>query len=137
MRTAGSRRIHIADMRVGEHMKVKVTPTEEVRILSLDERKLENIFWCAMSYRADRLLWADGYLLCMENYEEAMSHEIEKGVFPISQICYAVFPKYMKYYEVEKSVQIPIVNVSDMHLYKAIVKAIKDREAAKLAEDTD
>ena len=124
-------------MRLGEYMKVKVTPTKEVQILGLDERNIENIFWCAMSYRADRLLWAEGYLLCIENYEEAMSYEVEKGIFPISQVCYTVFPKYMKYYEVEKGVQIPIVNVSDMQLYKGIVKTIKDKEAGKLAEDTN
>lgn len=104
-------------------MKVKVTPTKEVQIFGFDKRNTENIFWCAMSYRADRLLWADGYLLCLENYDDAMAHEVEKGVFPISQICYTPFPKYAKCYEVEKGVQIPIVNVSDMQLYKEIVSS--------------
>lgn len=117
-------------------MKVKVTPTREIHILGLDGRSFENIFWCAMSYRADRLFWADGYLLCIENYEEAMNYEIEEGIFPISQVCYTKFPKYMKYHEVEKGLQIPIVNASDMQLYREIVQAIKDREAGNTTEDS-
>lgn len=106
-------------------MRIKVTPTKEVQILGLDERSISNIFWCAMSYRVDRLLWADGYLLCIETYEEAMNYELEKGIFPICQVCYTRFPTYTKYHEVEKGLQIPIVNVSDMQLYVEIVKKIK------------
>ncbi len=87
-----------------------------------------------MSYRTDRLLSADGYLMCLENYEDAMSLEVEKGVFPICQICYTPFPKYVKSYEVEKGVQIPIVNVSDMKLYRDIVKAIKEKEEEETLE---
>ena len=109
-------------------MNIKITPTKEVNILGLDERNIDNIFWCAMSYRSDRLFWADGYLLCIENSEDSMKYEIEKGVFPISQVCYIRFPKYVKFYEIEKGLQIPIVNVSDMRLYKEIVKAIRDTE---------
>jgi len=110
-------------------MRVKVTPTREIRILGLDGRSVENIFWCALSYRADRLFWADGYLFCIENNEDAMSYEMDEGVFPISQVCYAKFPRYIKYHEVEKGIQIPIVNVSDMQLYREMVQAIKDKEA--------
>lgn len=117
-------------------MKVKVTPTREVHILGLDERDLNDIFWCAMSYRADRLFWVDGYLLCIENFEEAMNYELEKSIFPISQVCYTKFPKYAKYREVEKGLQIPIVNASDMKLYREIVEAIKDKEASNSAGES-
>jgi len=116
-------------------MKVNVTPTKEVRIFGLDERSTSNIFWCAISYRADRLFWAEGYLFCIENCEDSMSYEFENGVFPISQICYIKFQKYAKYYEVEKGLQIPIVDVSDMNLYKEIVKCIKDKEASNSTKD--
>ena len=115
-------------------MKAKITPTKEVHILGLDKRDINNIFWCAMSYRSDRLFWVDGYLLCIENCDDALSYEMEKGVFPVSQVCYIKFPKYAKYHEVEKGVQIPIVNVSDMKLYREIVNAIKDRES-NMTED--
>ena len=110
-------------------MKVRVTPTKEVQIMGLDERSISNIFWCAVSYRSDRLFWVDGYLLCIENCEDALTYEMDKGIFPVSQVCYIKFPKYVNYYEVEKGIQIPIVNVSDMRLYREIVNAIKEREA--------
>jgi len=106
-------------------MKVSVMPTKDVRILGLDERSLDSLLWCALSFRMDRILWADGYLLCMEVYDEAFDHEIKSGYFPISQVCYSKFPKYVKLYEVEKGAQIPIVDVSDMSLYREIVKAIR------------
>ena len=110
------------------HVKINVTPTREVRILGLDERNAANIFWCAISYRADRLFWTDGYLFCIENYEDAISCEMDEGFFPISQVCYAKFPEYKRYHEVEKGVQIPIVDVSDMQMYKKMVAAIKNKE---------
>ncbi len=49
----------------------------------------------------------------------------------MGQVCYAKFPKYTKSYEVEKSVQIPIVDVSDMYLYREIARTIKAHEARK------
>lgn len=115
-------------------MKVAVTPVREIRILGLDKRSVENILWCAVSYRADRLFWADGYLLCIENYEDAMDYEVKEGIFPLGQICYAKFPKYVKYHEVEKGLQIPIANVSDVQLYKEIVKTIKEEEINRSEE---
>lgn len=115
-------------------MKVKITPTKEIQLLGLDERSIGNLFWCAMSYRMDRLFWVDGYLLCLENCEDAMNYEIDKGFFPISQVCYSKFPKYAKYHEVEKGLQIPIVNVSDMEFYREIVKAIKNKESSVSTE---
>lgn len=53
--------------------------------------------------------------------------------FPISHVCYAEFPKYERMFEVDKSLQIPIVNVSNMKLFKSLLKAIldsKDEESA-------
>lgn|GEM_PF-2302238 len=41
-------------------MKVKVCPMKEVHIFGLDERSLNNLAWCAMAYRVDRLFWSDG-----------------------------------------------------------------------------
>lgn len=109
-------------------MEIKVKPTQDIRILGLDERTLPNLLWCALSYRLDRLFWVDGYLLCLEVYEKAFEYEVSEGFFPISQVCYARLPKYVKVYEVEKGAQIPIVDASDMRLYQEIVKAIKGVE---------
>ena len=106
-------------------MKVKVTATKEIKILGLDERPLDKLLWCALSFRMDRLLWVDGYILCMEVYDDAFDYEIKSVFFPISQVCYAKLPKYVKLYDVGKGVQIPIVDVSDMSLYREIVKNIK------------
>ena len=106
-------------------MKTSLMLTKDVRILGLDKRQLENLLWCSLSFRMDRLLWVDGYLFCLEVYEKAFDFEIKNDCFPISQVCYCVFPKYAKFYEVEKGVQIPIVDVSDMRLYKEIVNTIK------------
>lgn len=109
-------------------MKINVSPMKEVLILGLDERSLSNLTWCATAYRIDRLLWADGYLFCLEPYEKSLEYEAEKGVFPIGQVCYVRFPKYVKSFEVEKGVQLPIVDVSEMHLYREIARAIKSHD---------
>ena len=39
-------------------------------------------------------------------------------------MCYARFPKYIKLFEVEKGTQIPIVNASDMEIYRNLLKTI-------------
>jgi hypothetical protein len=55
---------------------------------------------------------------------------------PISQICFFRFPRYTEFYEVEKGVQIPIVNVSDMRLFKKLLKTIlesKEKDPAEYA----
>lgn len=106
-------------------MKVSLTPVKEIRLLGLDERSLCNLLWCATSYRQDRLFWAEGYLFCTEMYDKSFDSEVEDGILPISQVCYTHFPKYEKYYEVEKGIQLPIVDVSDMELYRGIVRAIR------------
>jgi len=105
-------------------MDVEITPTRKVNVLGLDKRSVSDIVWCATTFGANRLYWIDGYVLCLEVYEKSFEHELKKKEFPISQICYAEFPKYEKLYEVEKSLQLPIVNVSEMKIFKGILEAI-------------
>lgn len=112
-------------------MDVKITPTRNVRILGLDKRSLKNIMWCAFTYRLERVYWIDGYILCLEVYEKAFDYEIKKDFFPISQVCYTEFPNYKKYFEVERGIQIPIVDASEMKLFQEIVKAIKKHEKSE------
>jgi len=105
-------------------MDVEISPTRKISILGLDKRSVANLAWCATTYGVNRLYWIDGYLLCLEVYEKSFEHELKEREFPISQICYTEFPKYEKIYEIDKSLQIPIVNVSDMKIFQAILKAI-------------
>ena len=105
-------------------MEVKITPTREITVLGVDKRSLENLAWCATTYGINRLFWVDGYLLCVEVYEKSSEHEIERKVFPISQVCYTALPKYVRVLEVEKGVQIPIVNASEMQIYCSLLRAI-------------
>jgi hypothetical protein len=109
-------------------MDVEISPTRKIIILGLDKRSVNNIAWCATTYGTNRLYWIEGYLLCIEVYEKSFEHEIKTKEFPISQICYAEFPKYEKIYEIDKSLQIPIVNVSDMQIFQSILKAILKNE---------
>jgi len=111
-------------------MEVEIRATKKVRVLGLDKRSINNLAWCATTYGANRLYWIDGYLLCLEVYEKSFEHELKTREFPISQICYAEFPKYEKVYEVEKSLQIPIVNVAEMKIFKGLLKVIKEHEKA-------
>lgn len=111
-------------------MDVEISPTRKITILGLDNRSTNNIAWCAATYGANRLYWIDGHLLCLEVYEKSFEQEMKKKEFPISQICYAKFPKYEKIFEIDKSFQIPIVNVSDMKIFKNILKAIQEHEKA-------
>lgn len=122
-------------------MDVQVAPTNKVTILGLDRRSTENIAWCAATYGVSRLYWINGYLLCLEVYEKSFEHEINTKEFPISQVCYTQSPKYEKLYEIDKSIQIPVVNVSDMKLFQGIVKTVLDHEKteqahAKTKDDT-
>ncbi len=105
-------------------MDVEIVRTKKITILGLDKRSLSDIAWCATTYGANRLYWIDDYILCLEVYEKSFEQELKKKEFPISQICYTEFPKYEKIYEVDKSLQIPIVNVSDMKIFQNILKAI-------------
>ncbi|MEM3577290.1 MAG: hypothetical protein QXX51_02390 [Candidatus Bathyarchaeia archaeon] len=110
-------------------MDVEITPTRKVTILGLDKRSVGDIAWCATTYGVNRLYWVSGYLLCLEVYEKSFEYELKSKEFPISQICYAEFPKYEKLYEVDKSLQIPIVNASDMRIFQNILKAILNRKS--------
>jgi len=109
-------------------MEVEVAPTKKIVIFGVEKRKTENLVWCAVTYGVNRLFWVDGYLLCLEVYEKSFEHEIKSNIFPISQLCYAEFPNYIKIYEAEKGVQIPIVNASDTKLYQTLLKAVLEHE---------
>ena len=109
-------------------MDTEVTPTKKVTILGVDCRSKENIAWCAATYGATRLYWINGYILCLEVYEKSFEQEIKTKEFPISQICYTKHPKYEKLYEIDKSYQIPVVDVSDMRLFQNILKTILEHE---------
>ncbi len=105
-------------------MDVEISPTKKVVVLGLDRRSLDDLIWCASTYSINRLFWIDGYLLCTEVYEKAFEHEIAKREFPISQLCFTEFPKYKKYYEVEKGVHLPIVNVTGMKVFTSLLKSV-------------
>lgn len=109
-------------------MDVQIAPTKKVNVLGVDNRSVENVAWCAVTYGMNRLYWVNGYLLCVEVYEKSFDHELKNKEFPVSQVCYTKFPKYEKLYEVDKSVQIPVANVSDMKLFQSILKAILENE---------
>jgi len=109
-------------------MHVEINPTKKIIVLGVDKRTLIDLAWCASTYEINRLYWLEGYLLCIEVYEKSFAHEIKTREFPISQVCYAAFPKYTKTFEVERGVQLPIVNVSDMQIFRNMLKAILKRE---------
>jgi hypothetical protein len=111
-------------------MDVNIAPTKKIIVLGVDNRSVENVAWCAATYGVNRLYWIGGYLLCLEVYEKSFEHELQKKEFPISQVCYTKFPKYEKIYEIDKSFQIPVVNVSDMKLFQGILNAILENEKA-------
>ena len=117
-------------------MDVEISPTRKITILGLDKRSVNDVAWCATTYGVSRLYWIDGYLLCLEVYEKSFEHELKHKEFPISQICYTKFPKFEKLYEVDKSLQIPLVNVSDMKLFQSILKAIIENEKENSSSST-
>ncbi|MBS7643307.1 hypothetical protein KEJ26_01795 [Candidatus Bathyarchaeota archaeon] len=106
-------------------IRVKIAPTTDVRVLGLDRRTPDALSWCAVTFGVNRLFWIDGYLLCLEVYDKAFEYEVERGFFPISQVCYSPYPNYNRVYEVKKGTEIPVTDASDMQLYQAIVAAIK------------
>ena len=109
-------------------MEVEIAPTKKIVVLGVDKRSLKDLAWCATTYGINRLFWVDGYLLCVEVYEKSFEHEIKRKEFPISQVCYTDFPKYVRVFEVEKGMQIPIVNASDMRMFRSLLKAILKTE---------
>lgn len=112
-------------------MEIKITPTKDIRILGFDKRDLKKLAWCTVTSGVGRLSWIDGYLICLEVYEKAFEYEVEKGLFPISQLCYAKLPTYTPVYDVGRGTQLPVTDVSDMKLYRAILAAIKKHEKGK------
>ena len=109
-------------------MKIDIKPTEKVTVLGLDHRSLENLAWCAATFGINRLFWVRGHLLCTEVFENSFEHEIEHGEFPMSQVCYTECPKYRRILEVEKGTEIPVVDASDMKLYRNLLEAILERK---------
>ena len=109
-------------------MDVEISPTRRIVVLGLDKRSVNNILYCAATFGMSRLYWTDGYIMCMEVYEKSFEQELKKKEFPVSQVCYAEFPKYQKLLEVDKSFQIPLVDVSDMEIFQSILKAILEHE---------
>lgn len=109
-------------------MEVEIAPTRKIAILGLDKRSIGNIAYCAATYGVNRLYWINGYLLCLEVYEKSFEQELRKKEFPISQVCYIEYPKYEKIVEVDKSFQIPLINVSDMKIFQNILRAILEHE---------
>jgi len=113
-------------------LDVEISPTKKISVLGLDNRAVCNVAWCAATYGVNRLYWINGYLLCLEVYEKSFEHELKNKEFPISQVCYSRFPKYEKIYEIDKSFQIPVVDVSDMKLFQNILKAILELEKSSV-----
>ena len=111
-------------------MEVKYFPTKELRIYSIDRREVGDLAWCSITMGSNRLFWIEGYVICLEVHDEAFKYEVEKGFFPINQVCYAKLPEYVRIYDVEKGARIPLVNVSDMKVFKKILEKIKEIEAS-------
>ena len=118
-------------------MDVEISPTKKIVIFGVEKRSLKNLVWCAITYGVNRLFWIDGYLFCLEVYEKSFEHEIKDRIFPISQVCYANFPKYVKTYEIEKGLQIPIVDVSDTKMYRKLLEAILAKEGKTKKENCE
>jgi hypothetical protein len=115
-------------------MDVEVSPTRKITILGLDKRSDGNVAYCAATYGVSRLYWIEGHLLCLEVYEKSFEHEMKTKEFVVSQVCYADFPKYQKILEIDKSFQIPLVDVSDMKIFRCMLKAILENEKQKCTE---
>ncbi len=109
-------------------MEIKYLPTREIRIYSIDKRKASELAWCSITMGANKLFWIDGYVICLEIHDDAFKYEVEKGFFPINQICFAAFPEYTRIFDVEKGARIPLINVSDMKIFKKILNKIKEIE---------
>jgi hypothetical protein len=99
-------------------LDVEIVPTRKIAVLGLDKRSIRDMAWCATTYGMSRLYWVEGYLLCLEVYDKSFEHEIKNKEFP----------KYEKMFEVDKSLQIPIVNASDMKIFKNLLAAMLNYE---------
>lgn len=116
---------------LAEELRAKFTPTKFIRILGLDEREADKLAWCAVTSGMSRIFWIDGYLVCVEVYDKAFEYEVERGFFPISQVCYSRFPNYTQIYDIGRGTQIPIADMSDVKIYQAILEEIKAYEGRK------
>jgi hypothetical protein len=116
-------------------LKVEITPTRKIKVLGLDKRSVEDMAWCAATYGMNRLYWTNGYMLCLEVCDKSVEHEIKNMEFPISHVCYAKLPKYQKIFEVDKTLQIPLVNVTNMELFENLLKAILKEKKESLTKD--
>jgi len=105
---------------------VELKPTKKVIVLGYDEREARNLLYCALTYGVNRLFWADGYLMCVEVYEESFKREMDEGVFYVSHVCFARFPEYRKVVEIERGAQLPVVDASDMAVMRAILEAVRE-----------
>jgi hypothetical protein len=114
-------------------MEVEISPTRKITILGLDNRSPGNVAYCAATYGVNRLYWIDGHLLCLEVYEKSFENEMKTRELVVSQVCYADFPKYQKMLEIDKSFQIPLVDVSDMKIFRCMLKAILEKEQRRPA----
>ena len=115
-------------------MEIDIRPTKKVVVMGLDERSLDDMAGCAATFGINRLFWVDGHLICTEVFEESFKHEIGKGEFRISQVCYTKYPRYARLHEVEKGPEIPSVDVSGRRIYRSLMKAILEYE--KTENDT-
>ena len=111
---------------MGPDVVVELRPTRHVVVLGYDEREVRNLLYCALTYGVNRLFWVDGYLMCVEVYEESFKREMDEGVFYVSHVCYARYPEYRKVIEIERGAQLPVVNASDMAILKAILGAVRE-----------
>ncbi|RLG61053.1 hypothetical protein DRN86_00875 [Candidatus Geothermarchaeota archaeon] len=109
-------------------MRIKLTEPIEIRIYGLDRRDINRLAWCALTYGISRLFWVDGLLMCLEVYERSVKYEIEKRVFPISHLCYTNMDKYIKTLEIRKGAEIPVVDVSDVKVFKKIAEFVRNHE---------
>lgn len=109
-------------------MKVEVSRPRLVKILGLDERDKDNLIWCSASMDVSKLFWVDGLLICMEVPEKSLEYEFERGVYVVSQLCYAKCSRYNRLEDVGRGVQIPVVNASDMRFFKVIARVIRSEQ---------
>ena len=116
---------------IKDEIKATYVPTRKLRILSLDKRPLEDLIWCAITSGSHKLYWIGGYVICTEVYEEAFKYEVEKGEFPISQVCYSELPKYERMLELEKGSRIPLVKVEGHSDIKKIMYAMPTQEITR------
>jgi len=119
---------------LSSEIEVELRPVRHVVVLGYDCREPKNLLYCALTYSVNRLFWVDGYLMCVEVYEESFKREMDDGIFYVSHVCYARYPEYRKVIEIERGAQLPVVNASDMRVFKAILRAVLAEDAGSVVE---